>query len=77
MMDIKKEVTEYCESRNLVVPFFSKKVNRVFSNALTLAIKKAKKEVYDKIDFMIVGNMFEFNQDEYNDIKRNDLGDEE
>jgi len=36
----KKEFVGYCRKNNLIVPLFSKKVNRVVSEAFDLAIKK-------------------------------------
>ena len=46
----KEKAIEYCRTNKLIVPFFSKKVNRVFSFALDIAITEAKHEVFDDIE---------------------------
>ncbi len=51
-MNPKEKAIEYCKRNRLVVPFFSKKVNRIFDGALNIAIKEAKKEVFDDIKIL-------------------------
>ena len=48
-MNAKEKAIKHCKNNKLVVPFFSKKVNKVFDEALDIAIQEAKKEEAKKI----------------------------
>ena len=49
-MNAKEKALEHCRKNKLIVPFFSKRVNKVFDEALDMAIQETKKEVFDDID---------------------------
>ena len=61
--DIRNDFINYCRNNKLIVPFFSKKVNRVVYDGITIALKTLstnhKKEIKD-ICIMLGGNALEY-----------------
>ena len=49
MTKAKEKAIEYCRKHHLIVPFFSKKDNKVFGEALDIAIQETEKEYEEKI----------------------------
>ena len=55
---------EYCKRSNLIVPFFSKKVNKVFDEALDIVIKKTEQKCIKRFNEIID----EFEQRLFDDV---------
>ena len=47
-MNAKEKALEHCRKNKLIVPLFSKRVNKVFDEALDMAIQETKKESLKK-----------------------------
>ena len=43
-MKPKEKAIKYCQEHKLIVPFFSKKINKVFDKALDIAINDSKEQ---------------------------------